>query len=75
MSVVCLFHQILALYDAFDSITVDTVVQYVVDLQQNDGSFYGDKWGEVDTRFSFCAVACLALLVRYIYTIHVFYVY
>ncbi|XP_023213376.1 geranylgeranyl transferase type-2 subunit beta-like [Centruroides sculpturatus] len=22
----------------------------------------GDKWGEVDTRFSFCAVACLALL-------------
>ena len=22
----------------------------------------GDKWGEVDTRFSFCAVAALALL-------------
>ena len=24
--------------------------------------FIGDKWGEVDTRFSFCAVAALALL-------------
>lgn len=24
----------------------------------------GDKWGEVDTRFSFCAVACLSLLNR-----------
>jgi len=57
--------QILALFDAFDSISVDSVVHYVSNLQQNDGSFYGDKWGEVDTRFSFCAVACLALLVRY----------
>jgi len=56
--------QILALYDAFDSILVDSVVSYVSGLQQNDGSFFGDKWGEVDTRFSFCAVACLALLVR-----------
>lgn len=24
----------------------------------------GDKWGEIDTRFSFCAVACLSLLNR-----------
>jgi geranylgeranyl transferase type-2 subunit beta len=22
----------------------------------------GDKWGEVDTRFSYCAVSCLDLL-------------
>jgi len=64
-SCVCLFYQILALFDAFDSISVDSVVHYVSGLQQNDGSFYGDKWGEVDTRFSFCAVACLALLVRH----------
>lgn len=27
-------------------------------------SFPGDKWGEVDTRFSFCAVMCLSLLHR-----------
>lgn len=36
----------------------------MVQLQNEDGSFNGDKWGEVDTRFSMCAVACLALLVR-----------
>lgn len=31
-------------------------------LQQPDGSFFGDKWGEVDTRFSYCAVSCLSIL-------------
>ena len=31
---------------------------------QNDGSFFGDIYGEVDTRFSFCAVAALRLLNR-----------
>ncbi|CAG2067691.1 unnamed protein product [Timema podura] len=38
------------------------MVEYVKGLQQPDGSFCGDKWGEVDTRFSFCAVLCLSLL-------------
>jgi geranylgeranyl transferase type-2 subunit beta len=51
------------MYDALDVINVDHLVQYVRSLQQPDGSFCGDKWGEVDTRFSFCAVACLSLLV------------
>jgi Prenyltransferase, beta subunit len=55
--------QILSMYDALDVINVDRLVQYVRSLQQPDGSFCGDKWGEVDTRFSFCAVACLSLLV------------
>jgi geranylgeranyl transferase type-2 subunit beta len=55
--------QILAMYDALDVINVDRMVQYVRGLQQSDGSFCGDKWGDVDTRFSFCAVACLSLLV------------
>ena len=40
----------------------DSIVHYVKELQKPDGSFMGDKWGEVDTRFSFCAVAILALL-------------
>ena len=40
----------------------DSIVNYVKSLQKPDGSFMGDKWGEVDTRFSFCAVAILALL-------------
>lgn len=55
--------QILCIYDALDEINIDNVVKYVVSLQQIDGSFFGDKWGEVDTRFSFCAVAILALIV------------
>ena len=50
--------------EATEEINVETVVRYVTGLQNEDGSFSGDKWGEVDTRFSFCAVACLALLVR-----------
>jgi geranylgeranyl transferase type-2 subunit beta len=28
------------------------------------GSFAGDMWGEVDTRFSYCAVSCLSILGR-----------
>ncbi|XP_005097653.2 geranylgeranyl transferase type-2 subunit beta [Aplysia californica] len=56
--------QILTLYEAVDAVDTEAVVQWVKGLQQPDGSFFGDKWGEVDTRFSFCAVACLALLNR-----------
>lgn len=33
-------------------------------LQQPDGSFAGDSWGEIDTRFSYCALNCLWLLDR-----------
>lgn len=55
--------QIVVMYKALDQINVDAVVSYVTSLQQPDGSFHGDQWGEVDTRFSLCALACLALLV------------
>ncbi|XP_045469825.1 geranylgeranyl transferase type-2 subunit beta [Harmonia axyridis] len=54
--------QILCLYDSLDEIDVEGVIKYIVSLQQPDGSFAGDKWGEIDTRFSFCAVATLSLL-------------
>uniref|UniRef100_A0A3Q2P405 Geranylgeranyl transferase type-2 subunit beta n=1 Tax=Fundulus heteroclitus TaxID=8078 RepID=A0A3Q2P405_FUNHE len=37
--------QILCLYDSVDAIDVDKVVDYVKGLQQEDGSFAGDKWG------------------------------
>eukprot|EP01084_Bolivina_argentea_P004197 7983_1 len=37
---------------------------YVARLQQPDGSFWGDQWGEVDTRFSYCALASLSILNR-----------
>jgi prenyltransferase beta subunit len=64
--VIAFFLQILSMYDALDIINVDRLVQYVKGLQLPDGSFCGDKWGEVDTRFSFCAVACLSLLVWFV---------
>uniref|UniRef100_A0A1B6GAS2 Geranylgeranyl transferase type-2 subunit beta n=1 Tax=Cuerna arida TaxID=1464854 RepID=A0A1B6GAS2_9HEMI len=54
--------QIACLLDCVDVLPVEKVVSYVSSLQQEDGSFCGDKWGEVDSRFSFCAVACLSLL-------------
>lgn len=37
---------------------------YVARLQQSDGSFVGDDAGEVDTRFSYCALATCAILKR-----------
>lgn len=38
--------------------------RYVAGLQQADGSFAGDEWGEIDTRFSYCALSCLSILKR-----------
>ncbi|ODN06435.1 Geranylgeranyl transferase type-2 subunit beta [Orchesella cincta] len=58
--------QILAMYDEFKAVDCSKVVEFVQSLQQPDGSFFGDKYGEVDIRFSFCAIATLALLVGYI---------
>lgn len=40
--------QILCLYDNVDAIDVDKVVEYIKGLQQDDGSFAGDKWGKHD---------------------------
>ncbi|KAK9869601.1 hypothetical protein WA026_003350 [Henosepilachna vigintioctopunctata] len=54
--------QILCLYDSLDAIDLEGVTRYVASLQNPDGSFAGDKWGEIDTRFSFCAVATLSLI-------------
>jgi geranylgeranyl transferase type-2 subunit beta len=40
----------------------DRIARYVASLQRPDGSFAGDSWGEIDTRFSYCALSALALL-------------
>jgi geranylgeranyl transferase type-2 subunit beta len=56
--------QVLAMYDALDSVDADAVASYVAGLQQGDGSFSGDVWGEVDSRFSYCALLTLAILGR-----------
>ena len=75
------------MYDAVAEINKDKTIEFILNLQQDDGSFTGDKWGnhflgfvfkasclikklfsflgEVDTRFSFCAVAALSLLVYF----------
>ena len=53
---------ILAMYDELSVLNVDLVVSYVASLQQVDGSFAGDKWGEIDTRFTYCALSILSIL-------------
>lgn len=56
--------QIAVTLNSLEMLDVEAIVKYVQGLQQDDGSFAGDQWKEIDTRFSFCAVACLALLGR-----------
>jgi geranylgeranyl transferase type-2 subunit beta len=56
--------QTLILVDALDQLDSDAVMNYIKSLQNHDGSFSGDKWGETDTRFSYCAVSCASLLGR-----------
>ena len=53
--------QILAIYDALDVLDTDALVAWVAGLQQDDGSFWGDKWGEVGCPFFFLwGGGCLA---------------
>jgi prenyltransferase beta subunit len=33
-------------------------------MQREDGSFMGDKWGEIDTRFVYVALNCCSLIGR-----------
>ena len=52
---------VIADYD-LKQLAIDDIVNFVISLQQDDGSFAGDRWGEVDTRFSYCALSILSLL-------------
>ena len=72
MTYLYLYWKILATLDRMSSLDVEGAVRYVAGLQNADGSFCGDKWGEVDTRFSMCATATLAILVSLI-SLAVFY--
>ena len=56
--------QILALFDALELLDETSVMAYIAGLQRADGSFSGDEWGEVDTRFSYCALCTASLLGR-----------
>jgi geranylgeranyl transferase type-2 subunit beta len=53
---------VLAEVDLATTVDVDAIIHFVVSLQQPDGSFAGDEWGEIDTRFSYCALSTLSLL-------------
>ena len=56
--------QILALADRLDDdrFEPENVIHFVVQLQQPDGSWAGDSWGEIDTRFTYCALSTLSQL-------------
>ena len=54
--------QVLAIFDQLPRLDAERVAAFVAGLQQEDGSFAGDEWGEIDTRFSYCALQCLKLL-------------
>ena len=54
--------QVLALCSSLNLVDFDKIAQYIQSLQNPDGSFSGDKWGEVDTRFSYCALASLSIM-------------
>uniref|UniRef100_A0A4W3IJH9 Geranylgeranyl transferase type-2 subunit beta n=1 Tax=Callorhinchus milii TaxID=7868 RepID=A0A4W3IJH9_CALMI len=58
--------QILSLYDSLHVIDVHKVVEYVKGLQQEDGSFAGDKWG----RF-YCHMGLYAILQGKLDTINI----
>jgi len=52
------------MFDAVSEIDTEKLALYFKGLQNPDGSFKGDHSGEVDTRFSYCAVSALSLLQR-----------
>jgi geranylgeranyl transferase type-2 subunit beta len=54
--------QILALYGQLCRVDREKIKSYVNSLQLPDGSFMGDKWGEIDTRFSYCALSILSII-------------
>ncbi|CDO94307.1 unnamed protein product [Kluyveromyces dobzhanskii CBS 2104] len=57
--------QILATFDALDRLgseKEDRLVNFVLCNQKPDGSFQGDSFGEVDTRFVYTALSCLSIL-------------
>uniref|UniRef100_A0A915C8M2 Geranylgeranyl transferase type-2 subunit beta n=1 Tax=Parascaris univalens TaxID=6257 RepID=A0A915C8M2_PARUN len=55
--------QILIMLNKLEEIDANGVAKYVIARQNPDGSFGGDESNEIDTRFSFCAIATLYLIV------------
>ena len=40
----------------------ESIVNYILSLERENGSWAGDIWGEEDTRFVYCALSGLSLL-------------
>eukprot|EP00930_Biecheleria_cincta_P045445 TRINITY_DN31314_c0_g1_i1.p1 TRINITY_DN31314_c0_g1~~TRINITY_DN31314_c0_g1_i1.p1 ORF type:complete len:357 (-),score=60.50 TRINITY_DN31314_c0_g1_i1:174-1211(-) len=53
---------ILCIYDSVDRLDTEGVINFIAGLQQKDGSFSTDHWGEVDVRFAYCALSALTIL-------------
>lgn len=59
--------QCLAMYDCLSVLgeeRTDQLVKFVESNQKDDGSFQGDRFGEVDTRFVYTALSTLSILGR-----------
>ncbi|KAG7771181.1 hypothetical protein KL931_000879 [Ogataea haglerorum] len=56
--------QLLKMYDSLDVINnkKSQILQFIKGLQLPDGSFQGDRFGEVDTRFVYTAIQSLSIL-------------
>lgn len=57
--------QILATYDSLDVLNetdIEKCVNFIESNQLEDGSFQGDRFGEVDTRFVYTALSSLSIL-------------
>lgn len=56
--------QILSIYDSINLLKEkqDQILNYIVSNQLPDGSFTGDSFGEVDTRFVYAALSSLSIL-------------
>ncbi|CAK9059133.1 unnamed protein product [Durusdinium trenchii] len=54
---------VLCMFDALERLPHrGGVVAFIAGLQQADGSFASDAWGEVDVRFAYCALSSLTIL-------------
>ena len=60
----CSAVQLLAMTKGLQEVPHEPIVVGIAKLQQPDGSFAGDEWLEIDTRFSYCALLTLAILGR-----------
>ncbi|WVR06204.1 hypothetical protein IAU60_003234 [Kwoniella sp. DSM 27419] len=56
--------QIMLMENAMDRIDIDRVTRFILDRINPDGSVSGDKWGEIDTRFTYICLSSLSLMGR-----------